>query len=251
MPDFIQQQRAFTAHIRNPECNLAPIDIEDRRMEVYRDLFYNNVQSLLASTYPVLRNILHDDQWHTLVRDYFSKHQARTPLFPQMPSEFLRYLEEERESQPEDLPFLWELAHYEWAELGLSIDTHEIDWQQQTLPKNVLSAMPILSPLAWVFAYRFPVHKLSPDYQPTNVPKQATYLVLYRDPEDEVHFAELSPISARLLSLIEEAQGQQTGQSLLESICIELKHPKPEIVIQGGQNLLHDFYQKHILTHNT
>lgn len=245
MSDFIQQQRAFTAHIRDPLHNPAPSDIEDRRMGIYRDLFYNNVQSLLAGTYPVLHNLLSDAQWHALIRDYFAKHQAHTPLFPQMPSEFLRYLEEERETQEDDPPFLWELAHYEWAELGLSIDTREVDWQPP--PEAVLNAKPKLSPLAWVLAYRFPVHKLSPDYQPSEAPEQPTYLVIYRDPDDQVHFAELNPISARLLALIDEAQGQQTGQALLESICAELQHPNPAVVIQGGQSILRDFYVSWIL----
>lgn len=247
MSDFIQHQRAFTAYIRNPQNSPVPIGIEERRMKIYSELFYNNVQSLLSNTYPVLRKILSDEQWHALMRDYFSKHQAHTPLFPQMPSEFLRYLEEEREAQPDDLPFLWELAHYEWAELGLSIDTREIDWQQHPLPEDVLSAHPSLSPLAWVFAYRFPVHKLSPSYQPSEPPEQATYLVVYRDPNDKVNFIELNPISARLLALIEEAQGQQTGQALLETICAELNHPNPDVVLQGGESILRNFYQKHVL----
>ncbi len=216
-------------------------------MAIYRDLFYHNVQSLLASTYPVLRKILSDKQWHRLMRDYFAKHQAHTPLFPQMPKEFLRYLEQEREAQPDDLPFLWELAHYEWAELGLSIDSREVDCQQQSSPDDVLGAKPLLSPLAWVLAYRFPVHKISPDYQPTEAPEQATYLVIYRDPKDTVHFAELSPISAHLLALIEAAPGQQSGQALLDSIVTELQHPNPQAILQGGQDILQDFYEKHIL----
>ncbi len=247
MPDFTQIQRTFAAHIRNPQHNPAPPDVEAQRMAVYCELFYNNVQSLLASTYPVLRKLLPDTQWHDLIKDYFANHEAHTPLFAQIPTEFLRYLEEEREPQPQDPPFLWELAHYEWAELGLSIDSHELDWQTLRTPDDLFNAHPRLSPLAWIFAYRYPVHQISPTYQPTAPPAQATYLALYRDPDDEVHFLELNPVSARLLALIDSANGQQSARALLSQICTELQHPQPEIVLQGGHALLRELYAKHLL----
>ncbi|HKX55116.1 MAG TPA: putative DNA-binding domain-containing protein, partial [Xanthomonadales bacterium] len=34
---------AFAAHIRNPAVAPAPADVEDRRMQIYRDLFFNNI----------------------------------------------------------------------------------------------------------------------------------------------------------------------------------------------------------------
>jgi len=57
LPLFQQEQYRFTAHIRDPEKNPAPDTIEDRRMAVYRDLFYNNVEGFLSRSFPVLRKI--------------------------------------------------------------------------------------------------------------------------------------------------------------------------------------------------
>ena len=96
-------------------------------MNIYRELFYNNVEGFMASSFPVLRKIMDDAQWHALVRDYFSNHKARTPLFPEMPREFLHYLQEEREPQDSDPAYLLELAHYEWVELALSLADEEND----------------------------------------------------------------------------------------------------------------------------
>ena len=62
-PAFQELQYAFAAHIRDPESNAAPEGIEDRRLAVYRELFYNNVQSLLTSTFPVLR-----ERWWAMAR---------------------------------------------------------------------------------------------------------------------------------------------------------------------------------------
>ena len=120
-PAFVRQQYAFAAHIRNPEKNPGPEGIEERRMKIYRELFYNNVEGFIANTYPVLRQITPDDCWHAMIRDYFAHHVAHTPLFPEMPREFLKYLEHERKPQPDDPPFMLELAHYEWVELALSL----------------------------------------------------------------------------------------------------------------------------------
>ena len=56
-------QYAFAAHIRDPERHPAPTDIEDRRMQIYRDLFFNNVNRFLSSSFPVIRKLYDDDDW--------------------------------------------------------------------------------------------------------------------------------------------------------------------------------------------
>ena len=103
-PEFIRRQYEFAAHIRDPEHAPVPVDVEDRRMGIYRELFYNNVESFLSGTFPVLRRILNDSRWHALVRDFFARHHSRTPLFLEIPREFLNWLEHERSPQPGDLP---------------------------------------------------------------------------------------------------------------------------------------------------
>ena len=44
LPMFQQTQYAFAAHLRDPDANPAPPDIEDRRMKIYRELVYNNIE---------------------------------------------------------------------------------------------------------------------------------------------------------------------------------------------------------------
>ena len=58
----MQQQYEFAAHIRDPEHKPAPDDIEDRRMGIYRELFYNNVEGFLSNSFPVLRKLMDDDR---------------------------------------------------------------------------------------------------------------------------------------------------------------------------------------------
>ncbi|NQV86507.1 MAG: putative DNA-binding domain-containing protein [Woeseiaceae bacterium] len=109
--DFQDKQYAFAAHIRDPDNTIAPAGIEDRRMAIYRDLFFNNLKNLLGTFFPVLRKISSDGQWRNLIREFMKIHRAKTPYFLQLPEEFLDFLQNEYESLDSDYPFLTELAH--------------------------------------------------------------------------------------------------------------------------------------------
>lgn len=243
---FVHTQYAFAAHIRNPDNNPRPEGIEARRMQIYTELFYNNVEDFMSSSYPVLRAIHDDESWHRLIRDYFQHHRARTPLFPEMPREFLTYLQQEREVAETDYPFMLELAHYEWTELALSLSEQEPDRSIIQGDGDLLTGMPVLSPLAWPLSYQWPVHNIGPEYLPMEQPDSLTYLLLYRDSDDEVHFMELNPVTARLLKLLQE-QGLATAAAMLQQIAAELNHPDPKAVIEGGKTILQDLLQRNVI----
>ena len=245
-PEFIRRQYAFAAHIRDPEHRPAPPDIEDRRMAIYRELLYNNVEGFLSGTFPVLRRILDDAVWHALVRDYFSQHLSHTPLFLEMPREFLAWLEQERGKQAEDPPFLAELAHYEWVELALSISEDSLDSDQIDRHGDLLQGTPVLSPLAWHLAYRFPVHRIGPDFLPQQPGSQPTYLVVYRNRADDVGFLEINAVTKRLLELV-ATETTASGMELLARIAEEMHHPQPEVVMRGGSEILQGLQQKDII----
>lgn len=246
--DFQATQYAFAAHIRNPEHRPAPVDVEDRRMAIYRELFFNNISGFLAGTLPVLHGLLPERHWQDMMRDFLVRHRCHSPYFLDIPREFLTYLEHDRGTRAEDPPFLYELAHYEWAELALSVADEEppLPSIPETEPLNA----PLrVSPLAWPFSYRFPVHRIGPDCQPDAAPTAPTYLLLYRDPDDEVRFIELNAVSARLLALLiehAEATGYSARQAL-ETITAELGHPDPDVVIAGGRDILLDWLGRGIL----
>ena len=58
--------------------------------------------------------------WHALVHDFYRDHRCSTPLFPELPREFIQYLQA-RDAGAGDPPWLLELAHYEWVELALDL----------------------------------------------------------------------------------------------------------------------------------
>lgn len=232
-----EQQYAFAAHLRDPARNPAPTGIEDRRLKIYRDLFFNNVSGLLAGTFPVIRKIIGESAWRALMRDYFARHVAHTPLFLEVPQEFIRFLETERGAHEEDPPFLLALAHYEWVELALSIDEAEPALDAVDRDGDLLDGRPVRSPLARVFTYDWPVHRLGPDFQPKEPSGQPTFLVVYRNLADKVGFIEINAVTARLLELL-DTDSHACGREVLEGIAREISHPKPEVVVTGGRDIL-------------
>jgi hypothetical protein len=245
-PEFQETQYGFAAHLRDPERNPAPENIEDRRMAVYRELFFNNVAGLLGRTFPVLHKILGAERWKVVIRDYFSRHRSHTPLFLEMPREFLQYLEDERGEVEGDPPFMRELAHYEWVELALSIDERDPDLDAVDREGDLLEGRPVLTPLYWSLSYRFPVHRLSPQFTPSEPGAELTRLLVYRDLDDEVGFIEINVVTARLLELLAD-ESLVSGRAALEAIAEELNHPQPETVVSGGLRILEDLRNREVV----
>ncbi len=235
--EFQAHQLRFTAHIRDPDHAPRPPDVPEPRMAVYRELLYNNVEGFIARGFPVLRRLYDEAAWHRLVRGFFVQHRARSPYFLEIPREFLDYLDREHVPGTEDPPFLYELAHYEWVELALSVSDAEPDPDGFDPQGDLLAERPILSPVAWPLRYVWPVHRIGPDFQPEAPPERPTFLLAWRGQDEEVHFMELHPATARLLELVETAE-RPTGRAMLEQVAVELRHPDPQQVIAAGHEAL-------------
>lgn len=236
MLEFQQQQARFTAHLRNPDAVAAPAGLEERRLKIYRELFYNNVEGFLANAFPVLHQLLDTTHWHAMVRDFFARHRSADPLFHGLAAEFLAYLDEERGEVAGDPPFLRELAHYEWVELALSVAEDELTPALADPNGNLLDGAPLVSPVAWTLAYDYPVHRIGPDFQPGAPCEVPTYLIVYRTRQDEVRFTEINAVTARLMALIETAP-EATGRTHLRQIAAELG-AEPAAILSAGQQML-------------
>ncbi len=233
------QQDALAAHIRDPERAPPPPGIEERRLKIYRELFFNNVDSLLAGNFPVIRRICGDAGWRTLIRGFLRDHDCQTPLFTELGREFLRYLdaraedEARREAGGDDPPWLRELAHYEWVELALQISEAGNDDIAHDPDGDLLAGRPLVSPLAWPLAYAWPVHRIGPDYRPDTPPEAPTLLMLRREADGTVSFHALTPLSFRLLQRLDEFP-QLSGREQLLALAAEAGAADPEAFANDG-----------------
>ncbi len=243
--DFKAKQLEFAGYIRDPERNPPPADVQPQRIAMYRELFFNNIDSFLSANFPVLQAILDDRQWLELGQDFFARHACQSPHFSKIPEEFLAYLQNERDGS-NDFPFMLELAHYEWVEMALSIAKETVSDHHHN-PAKLQNQRIQLSPLAWPLAYQYPVHKISPDFLPESPPEQATFLIVYRNPDDEVNFMEITPITYRLLEIIQEHE-QVSVIDCLKQVAEESRHPNPDIITAGGLQILKELAEKTIIT---
>jgi hypothetical protein len=215
MTDLRNQLQAMARHVRDPAAHAGPPGIEPRRLKVYSDLVYNNLDGLLAGGFPAIRKTLGDADWRTLLRGFLARHHSHTPLFTELGRELVAHIEAEPDPRR---PWLAELAHYEWAELGLqlldaSLPPHDPDG-------DLLDGAPVLSPLAWPLAYRWPVDRIGPDFQAAELPAEPTLLLLRREHDGRIHFSALSPLLFRLLEMT-GGNRERSGRELLQRLADE------------------------------
>ena len=228
------RQLDFAAHIRNPEVNPRPADVEARRMQIYVDLFYNNIESFLASAFPVAKSLFDEDRWRALVRVFVHRHPSESPYFLEISQEFLTFL---ADSRPGGLPpFMLELCHYEWVELALSVAEEEFPGQDVDPEGDLRCGIPVVSPLIWKLAYRFPVHEIGPAFQPQEPGRQPTQLVVYRRRDDRVRFMEVNTLTMALLDALQP--GNVSGAEALEVLAAQVPELDRGVLDREGLAIL-------------
>lgn len=235
---FQEVQKRFSQAIRDPENHPHVEGIETRRLKIYSELFFNNVEGFISGGFPVLKELLTGQQWTTLVRDFFINHTCASPYFLKISEEFLDYLPS---SSLDFLPeFSYQLAHWEWLELHADVYpiTKPKPAPTQLLENQVLSIIES----AWCQAYDFPVHTISADNLPE---QQATYLLIYRNHDLEVGFNELNPLSAVLFESLQN-NTEQSSEAILKNIADQF-NMEESTVINGGQQILTQWLELGIL----
>lgn len=227
-------QNCLTDHIRDPVNRPAPAGIEDRRLKIYRDLLYKNIEGFISRGFPICRQLFSDETWHLIIRDFMQHYGCSTPYFTEITQEFVAYLQGDRLPQASEPPFLIELAHYEWVEIAVDLAELDIDDIDVNRCGHLLDEKPLVSPLAMSLAYQFPVHKIGCSYQPQEPPEQPSYLIVYRNREDRVKFMEANAVTAQLLVLLND-QSLVSGRAVLERLAANMQHPDTSEIVANGQ----------------
>jgi len=230
-------QMTMARYLRDPAHNPPPPGVEVRRLKLYEDLIYNTIEGFISGGFPVLRSLYEDADWHELVRLFIDRHRCRSPYFLEISREFLHFIMHETPARDVDPPFIAELAHYEWVELALDTATDELP---PAVPvRDLLAAVPRLSPLVLSLAYRYPVHRIGPGFRPDSAGGDTgtdTYLAVYRDREDAVRFLELNAATSRLLEKIGDNR-DSTVRELLVEFARETGAARASILAYGGEQV--------------
>jgi uncharacterized protein len=244
---FTDYQAAFAARIRDPKQAARPPGAPARRMRVYEELLFNNLEGFLLSCYPVTRKLLGKRLWRQTVRRFFVEHRSHSPLFRDIPKAFLDWMQASGAVHFPVLPFLPEFMHYEWLELSVSISPEEVDPAAIDAQGDLLRGRPALHPTARLACYAYPVHQIGPRFKPAAADGQTWCYLLFRDEalcsedaagQDEVRFILLNPLSAQLITMLRDQQ--PSGHEALAHLAGQNNPTQYEAFIQLGGELLRD-----------
>ncbi len=238
-PSFQAFQRAFTQHIRNPKAHPRPAKVLAKRMAIYTEIVYNNIEGTLATCFPVTKSLLSARKWQQLVRSFMVDYRASTPIFREIPQQFLQHLQTADLSALKLPAFLPSLMHYEWVELMVStMEDTIVGDANNTLTiipnADLLTHQPAFTPTMQLLHYDYAVHQISQQHQPKN--KVHTQLLVYRDTTFTVKFIEINAITYELLLLLQKES--ITCEQALTMAASKFIHVSIENIMQFGLQIL-------------
>ncbi|WOJ95512.1 putative DNA-binding domain-containing protein [Congregibacter brevis] len=238
-----QAQREMAAYLRDPDGFSPPAGIEQRRLRIYRDLVYRNIEGFISSAFPILRGLYTDEAWEGRVRAFIQTHRCKTPLFLQISEEFLAFMQ--TLPNTELRPFEAELAHYEWLELAVDVAEGDVPGIWRPEEEVGLTAIEAgFSTTARLGSYVFAVHRIGGSYQPDEA-GDPSFLLVYRDRENRVQFMELSPGSARLIQEVRDGADSSVA-ALLNRLASEWGMASEQL-LEFGWTQLKEFNEAGII----
>lgn len=229
-------QARFAARIRDPRQRPRPKGVPARRMRVYEELLFNNLEGFLLACFPVTRTLLGARDWRRLVKAFFAGHRCASPLFRDIPGAFLAWMQARASEAVPDRPYLYELMHYEWLELAVAIDPAEVEAEGLEPDDDLLEGIPVLNPTTRLASYRYPVHRIRPRYKPVPADGHDHHYLVYRDREHQVRFTAINALTLHLLLALRG--GKRTGREILLHMAEGLEPGQAEAVVAMGHDML-------------
>jgi len=246
---FIETQQRFMDYIKDPTMPL-PDGIEMRRMKIYRELFFNNIDGFVTNAFPVLKSLYTESAWTERVQQFFVEHDCHTPIFLEIAQEFLLFLQTQYTPTSIDPPFMLELAHYEWLELVVAVA--QDDPQQRLIdaeaidPDGLHTMLLSVSACAQIAQYRYDVQHISPEYQPTTPTESPQFFCIYADHHDEVSFLALNPLTAQVLAYLSQFEGV-SYTDLIDWLLTTYPNMEPSALTDGCFTLIAQLSSKGII----
>ena len=227
LPSLVETLERFAAAVRDPNLP-TPTGLDSERFDLYRELAANNLAALLARVFPVLHACVGVDASKKLYEGFFRDHRPSTPYFPKVGGEFVAYLA----TSPCE-PWWAALAAWEWLEVEVRHDPAETGGAR-------------VNPTLRLRHVGYAVHRLRAD-APGVPAAEPLWLAVYRDAAGKVRFAELTPVTARLIEILQAAP-QLPGDEMLLALAQELNWPDPAQFLQAGREMIASLESLEILS---
>jgi hypothetical protein len=204
-------QTKFSNIIRKQE------DIENKRLKVYQNLFFNNIKNFVDNTFVVTKTLFTEKEWESLIKDFLLNAYSRTPYFKDISNEFYNFHKYKLEKH------ISELMDYELSELRLYIKDADFSINYKLNTNDLFK----ISDLVEIQHYEYPVHLIHSDYK---IEQKDTFLITYRNIDNKVNFIEINEMTFLLIFEIE-------NKNLID-IQKEFNIPNLNFIVSTLKNLL-------------
>lgn len=213
------------------------------RLETYRKHVSVGLLGGIGGAFPVLRSLVSQDEWNSLLNDFYLKRLTRSPIARHVFREFSQYLQKRyRGPLLKRMPYIRELAEYENLDLKLIYDIDRPEpanlikdlSSASADPQGFLRLTPFLNPHRALRLYPWPVHRIGRGYATARQVKKArVHLLVYRDPESfRIRFLEANPRVAELVALM--TPGRKTIGGVLETLLKRHRPAEPQAFVREG-----------------
>lgn len=194
-----QFQEAFGGYLRrqahdDDDSALVP----ERVGRLYQELIFNSVANFPQQCFPICKRLL-GERFDTLCRTFFQDYPLHSPYFTQINHDFVQFLE----SQPSLPDGIAELAHYEWVELLVDIDSDKEPIAVLASDGGDIALNPSLQNLHYGYA----VQLMTFTSELADLQACETFLFMYRQSDDSVETMQTNALTHLLIDFMQHSDG--------------------------------------------
>lgn len=212
---FQQIQQQFCQAIRQADYAAMP-QLQPERIQLYRELLFNNISSFVENVYPIAKSLLPQPLWQSLLDEFFAHAQCQSPLYHDISLHFREYVAQYQSDRIAPYPWLLELLQYEWLELYL--DTLVLEHLRDVSSLNGDNWQ--LKTSAWVLVYQYPVYRWQVGMSIADCQVQPSAILVWRDVYDQIQVQQLTTIFALLIEPL--TQGVTSSQPLRQLLVQQI-----------------------------
>lgn len=252
LPKFQAYQQQFVEYLRDPQENgVLPTSLP-QTTNVYVRLLYSKIEGSLHTCFPIVCELLGTVFWRQLVQAFIREHHCQSPLYREIPDEFIEYLMHQIPQM--ELPeFIIDLAHFEWMELVLETARSEMADTIFPIQGDPLTIIPVLNPVLYRLHYRYPVQTITAsnthwkNWRTRVKPydQEPVALAGYRDIQYNIQFVKINAVTARLIEILQE--GINTQEQVLLRLAEEMHDSNPDTILAFGIDILQQLEQQQII----
>ena len=123
----------------------------------YRRLVFNIQLDTMARAFPLTKKIVGEEEFKSLVNEFFKSHSCGTPQIWKLPEEFLYFYIESNHKLIEVFPHLIDLLRYEWLEIeGFMMEDESV--AKFTIESKSDKSILVPNPELRIFSMEYPIN---------------------------------------------------------------------------------------------